>query len=77
MEIYIEMVEDAIKEYEKLIDETDDTKGYGLELRTAMVWDGLTDCLKNYIDKDIYLDLEKRWHEVVVKVYDNKNLCIC
>lgn len=77
MEEYIGIVEKAIKEYEMLIDEKDATKGYGLELKSAMIWDTLTDCLKNYIDKDIYLDLEKRWQEVLNKVYDNKNLCIC
>ena len=77
MDCYVNQVLDAIEEYKKLIDSKNPKDGYGLEKKSALIWDTLEYMLKGYIDTKLYKALEKEWVEVLEKVYSNKNLCIC
>lgn len=77
MEYYINKVKQEIEAYKTLINSTVKEDGYGLERRSAAVWDILEHWLKGYIDQEQYNNLYNNWHSVVKQVYQNKNLCIC
>lgn len=77
MKIYIKIVKDAIEEYEKISKSTVSEEGYGIEEKTALIWDTLTDILQGNIEDEVYNNLVKSWKEVLEKVYNNKNICIC
>lgn len=77
MDYYINKVEQEIETYKTLINSTVKEDGYGLERRSAIVWDILEYWLKGYIEDSLYKELYNSWQEVVHKVYNNKKLCIC